>query len=318
MNWYQLPFPQVLSDLATSETGLTHVEAKERLARIGPNKLAEEGKINKLKLLLHQFQSPLIYILLIAAGVTTFLQEYKDAAVIGVILFINAMVGFFQEFKAEKNVRALKQMVVTKARVLRDGRELELNSEELVPGDIVLLASGARVPADLRLIRTIELKIDESMLTGESVPVEKHADVIAEDNLTPGDQRNMAFMGAAVVNGRAQGVVVATGPRSILGRIARDVQELGVTKSPLQEKFERFANIIGVIVLVAAALLFLIGILVGEKPADMFMTVVAAAVATIPEGLPIVVTITLAVGVARMAQRNAIIRHLPEIGRAHV
>jgi len=313
MNWYQLDINRIFADLNTSEHGLADTEIRERLEKFGPNKLAEEGKISKLKILLHQFTSPLIYILLIAAVVTAFLQEYKDTGVIVAILLLNAIVGYIQEYKAEKNVRALKTMVVARARVLRDGKELEINSEDLVPGDIVFLASGSRVPADLRLIKTIELKADESMLTGESIPAEKITTVIPEDNLTPGDQKNMAFMGTVVVNGRAKGVAVATGARTVLGQIARDVQELGVTKSPLQEKIDRFAHTIGIIVLVASALLFLIGILVGVSAKDMFMTAVAAAVATIPEGLPIVVTITLAIGVARMAKRNAIIRKLPAV-----
>ena len=313
MNWYQRKVEVIFSDLNTSEHGLTDTEVRERRQQFGPNKLAEEGKISKLEILLHQFKSPLIYILLIAAAVTGLLQEYKDSGVIAAILLINALVGYIQEYKAEKNVRALKKMVVAKARTLRDGKELEVKSEELVPGDIVFLASGSRVPADLRLIKVIELKTDESMFTGESIPAEKITPAIPEDNLTPGDQKNMAFMGTVVVNGRAKGVVVATGSKTVLGRIAKDVQELGVTKAPLQEKIDRFANTIGIIVLVASALLFLIGILVGISAQDMFMTAVAAAVATIPEGLPIVVTITLAIGVARMAQRNAIIRKLPAV-----
>jgi magnesium-transporting ATPase (P-type) len=313
MNWHQLTLEAIFSELNTSEHGLTDPEVKERLQKFGPNTLADEGKISKLEILVHQFKSPLIYILCIAAAVTAFLQEYKDTGVIVAILLINALVGYIQEYKAEKNVRALKKMVVAKARTLRDGKELEINSEELVPGDIVLLASGSRVPADLRLMKIIELKTDESMLTGESIPAEKITAAIPEDDLTPGDQRNMAFMGTVVVNGRAKGVVVATGYRTVLGRIAKDVQELGVTKSPLQEKIDRFANTIGIIVLVASTLLFLIGILVGISAQDMFMTAVAAAVATIPEGLPIVVTITLAIGTARMAQRNAIIRKLPAV-----
>jgi magnesium-transporting ATPase (P-type) len=313
MNWYQCESDRTLADLNTSEYGLTDTEVKERLQKFGPNKLADEGKISKLELLVHQFKSPLIYILLIAAVVTAFLQEYKDTGVIVAILLINALVGYIQEYKAEKNVRALKKMVVAKARTLRDGKELEVKSEELVPGDIVFLASGSRVPADMRLIKVIELKADESMFTGESIPAEKITAAIPEDNLTPGDQKNMAFMGTVVVNGRARGVVVATGARTVLGRIAKDVQELGLTKAPLQEKIDRFANTIGIIVLVASALLFVIGILVGISAQDMFMTAVAAAVAAIPEGLPIVVTITLAIGVARMAQRNAIIRKLPAV-----
>ncbi|MEW6386331.1 MAG: HAD-IC family P-type ATPase [Thermodesulfobacteriota bacterium] len=313
MHWYQLDLDQVFADLSTSEQGLDGSEVRDRLQRFGPNKLAEEEKISKLKILLHQFTSPLIYILLIAGVVTAFLQEYKDTGVIAAVLLLNALIGYIQEYKAEKNVRALKMMVVAKARVLRDGKEIEVNSEEVVPGDIVFLASGSRVPADVRLIKTIELKADESMLTGESVPTEKMSGVIPEDNLTPGDQLNMAFMGTVVVNGRAKGVVVATGSRTVLGHIAKDVQEVVVTKAPLQEKIDRFAHTIGVIVLVASALLFLIGILVGESAKDMFMTAVAAAVAAIPEGLPIVVTIALAIGVARMAQQNAIIRKLPAV-----
>ena len=313
MNWHQREIEAIFSELNTSEQGLTDPEVRERLEQFGPNKLADEGKISKLQLLIHQFKSPLIYILLIAAVVTAFLQEYKDTGVIAAILLINALVGYIQEYKAEKNVRALKKMVVAKARVLRDGKELEINSEELVPGDIVFLTSGSRVPADMRLIKIIELRTDESMFTGESIPAEKITSAIPEDNLTPGDQKNMAFMGTVVVNGRARGVVVSTGSRTVLGRIAKDVQELGVTKAPLQEKIDRFANTIGIIVLVASALLFLIGILVGISAQDMFMTAVAAAVAAIPEGLPIVVTITLAIGTARMAQRNAIIRKLPAV-----
>ena len=313
MSWYQRGIDQVFADLNTSEHGLTNSEVKERLQKFGLNKLEEEEKISTLKILLHQFKSPLIYILLIAAIVTAFLQEYKDTGVIAAVVLLNALIGYIQEVKAEKQVRALKKMVVAKARVLRDGKEVEINGEELVPGDIVLLASGGRMPADVRLIKTIELRVDESMLTGESIPAEKMSAVIAEDNLTPGDQRNMGFLGTVVVNGRAKGVVVATGPRTVLGHIARDVQEIIGIKAPLQEKIDRFAHAIGIIVLVAVTLLFLIGILVGESAKDMFMTAVAAAVAAIPEGLPIVVTITLAIGVARMAQRSAIIRKLPAV-----
>ena len=192
MQWYQLDIDRIFGDLNTSERGLAEKEVRERLQEFGPNKLAKEEKISRLKILLNQFKSPLIYILLIAAVVTAFLHEYKDTGVIVFILLLNAIVGYIQEYKAEKKVRALKKMLVAKARVLRDGKEQEINSEDLVPGDIVFLASGSRVPADLRLITAIELRADESMLTGESIPAEKITSVIPEDNLTPGDQRNMA------------------------------------------------------------------------------------------------------------------------------
>ncbi|MDD2672128.1 MAG: HAD-IC family P-type ATPase, partial [Syntrophales bacterium] len=210
-------------------------------------------------------------------------------------------------------VRSLKKMVVPRARVLRDGKEREIRSEELVPGDVVLVASGMRIPADLRFFRSTELKVDESMLTGESLPAEKHTEALPDAHLTPGDQVNMGFMGTIVVSGRARGVVVETGTRTVLGRIADEVRDVGVVKAPIQEKINSFARAIGLLVLGAAALMFLIGMLIGESAKDMFMVAVAAAVAAIPEGLPIVVTIAMAIGVARMARHNAIIRKLPAV-----
>ena len=313
MNWYQIDSKDSFRKLNTSEEGLTDKEVKERLLQYGPNKLAEEEKINKLKILLHQFTSPLIYILLIAAIVTFLLKEYIDTGVIMAVVLLNAIIGYIQEFKAEESVRALKKMIVPKARVLRDGIEKEINSLELVPGDIVLLSSGSKVPADLRLFRTIELKVEEAMLTGESIPAEKIISTIKEDNLTPGDQRNMAFMGTVVVSGRAKGVVVETGQRTVLGQIAKEVREVSAFKTPLQDKLERFARLIGFAVLGFSALIFWAGIMLGAKASDMFMTAVATAVSAIPEGLPVAVTITMAIGVARMARRNAIVRKLPAV-----
>lgn len=310
---YKLSVEEIYKKLNTSSMGLTTKEAEKRLSEYGRNIIESEEKISKIKILLHQFTSPLIYILIIAGLITLFMREFVDSAVIFAVVIINAIIGFVQEFKAEESVRALKKMVVPKARVLRDGIEKEVNSEELVPGDIVLLASGMKVPADIRLIQTIELKIDEAMLTGESLPVEKITNTILEDNLTYGDQKNMAFMGTVVVSGRAKGVVTATGIETVLGKIAKDVKDIGMVKAPLQEKIDRFAKSIGLLVIFASILLFLIGIFIGESVKDMFMTAVASAVATVPEGLPIVVTIAMAVGVARMARNNAIIRKLPAV-----
>lgn len=311
MAWYQLNVDEIFKSLNATEEGLTNEEADTRLQQYGPNRLAEEEKVSRLKILIHQFTSPLIFILLIAAIVTAFLEEYIDTGVILAVVLLNAVIGYIQEFKAEESVRALKKMVVPKARVLRDGKEKEIQSERLVPGDIVLLSSGAKVPADLRLSRAAELNIDEAMLTGESVPVAKTTKPIPTERLTPGDQLNMAFMGTAVVSGRGRGVVVETGAKTVLGTIAQEVKEAGLVRAPLQEKIGRFAKAIGLIVLAASALLFVAGILVGENIEAMFMT--AVAVAAIPEGLLIVVTITLAIGVARMARRNAIIRNLPAV-----
>jgi len=202
-------------------------------------------------------------------------------------------------------------MLIPRARVLRNGKEKETNSEELVPGDVVILASGTKVPADLRLLKMYELKVEEAMLTGESIPAEKSTSAISEDNLTSGDQKNMTFMGTIVLTGRAKGIVVETGSKTVIGGIAREVKEIGVTKAPLQKKIENFAKYIGFVVLAASVVLFIIGILIGESIHDMFMTAVAAAVAAIPEGLPIVVTIAMSIGVARMARQNAIMRKLP-------
>jgi Ca2+-transporting ATPase len=313
MNWYQIDPKEIIQSLGTSENGLAGEKIKDLLEQFGRNKLVETEKISRLKILLHQFTSPLIYILLVAGAVTLLLNEFVDSGVIFTVVILNAVIGFIQEYKAEESVRALKKMVVPKARVVRDGKEKEIDSEELVPGDMVLLASGAKVPADLRLIHTIELKIDEAMLTGESVAAEKITAPIREENLTSGDQRNMAFMGTVVVNGRAKGIVTATGTKTVLGGIAQEVRDIGLVKAPLQEKIQGFAKTIGFFVIGVSALLFLAGLLLGESAKNMFMVVVAAAVATIPEGLPIVVTIAMAVGVARMARQNAIVRKLPAV-----
>ncbi|ODS35949.1 ATPase [Candidatus Altiarchaeales archaeon WOR_SM1_SCG] len=313
MSWYQLDVSEIFKNLKTSEKGLTDREAEDRLIHYGLNKLAKGVDISKIHILLNQFKNPLIYILIIAAVVTFILQEYIDMGVILAVVIINAIIGYVQEFKAEESARALRKMLVPKARVIRNDREEEINSEELVPGDIVLLTSGSVVPADIRLFRTVELKIEEAMLTGESIPAEKSTPLIKQDNLTPGDQKNMVFMGTIVLSGRGRGIVVETGSKTVLGKIAREVKEIGFVKTPLQEKFDNFAKTIGIIVLAASSLLFLMGIMMGESVKEMFMTAVAAAVATIPEGLPIVVTVAMAIGVGRMARRNAIIRKLPAV-----
>ena len=313
MNWYQFEIEEVFKKLSSSHDGLSDSEARHRISNYGQNKLAEQEKISKLKILIHQFISPLIYILLIASVVTFLLAEYVDMAVILTVVIVNAVIGYLQEYKAEKSVRALKQMVVPKARVLRDGKEREINSEELVPGDVVMLTSGSKVPADMRLFQTLELKVEEAMLTGESIPAEKKSFPVKKTNVTPGDQTNMAFMGTIVVSGRAKGIVVNTGTSTVLGTIAQELKSVRPVKAPIQEKINRFSKHIGFLVLVASLAVFLLGLLVGESMRDMFMTAVAAAVATVPEGLPIVVTIAMAAGVARMAKRNAIIRNLPTV-----
>ncbi len=311
--WETLEVRESFDLLASDEAGLSAAEAEKRLAEVGPNVLAAEEKLNLFGILLHQFKSPLIYILLVAASVTFFLAEYIDMAVILAVVFLNAVIGFIQEFKAEQGVRSLKKMVQAKARVLRDRREREIPGSQLVPGDVVYLAAGMRVPADLRLIHVLDLRIDESMLTGESLPSDKLTDRLWEENLTPGDMKNMGFMGTTVVYGRGRGLVVETGPRTVIGDIAEKVQEVPVGKAPLQEKLDSFARFLSLTVGTISVLIFSLGIYKGERLSEMFIAAVAIAVSAIPEGLPVAVTIAMAIGVNRMARQNAIVRRLPSV-----
>lgn len=310
--WHALPIETVAEMLGTSEHGLSHESVEARLVRYGPNRLPEAPPPSDLELILHQFRSPLVLILMAAGIATVVLGKYVDTAVIAAVLIINATVGFIQERRAERAARALMRLLTPHARVIRNGHERDIESVDLVPGDIVLLESGMRVPADLRLTSTTALQIDESLLTGESVPVAKHAGVLPE-SVPATDRANLAYLGTIVVSGRGRGYVVATGEHTQLGAIAASLRDTGRTDNPLEVRLKRFSRIIGVAVGIAAAISFVIGILLGESPADMFLVAVALAVASIPEGLPIAFTITLALGVQRMARRNAIIRRLPAV-----
>ncbi|MFC1837605.1 cation-translocating P-type ATPase [Thermodesulfobacteriota bacterium] len=311
--WETLEVQEVFEQLHSSEAGLSGAEAEHRLAEVGPNILTAEEKINFFSIMLHQFKSPLIYVLLAAAVVTFFLHEYIDMSVILAVVLLNAVIGFFQEVKAEQGIRSLKKMVQAKARVLRDGHEKELSGSELVPGDVVYLAAGMRVPADLRLVYVLDLRVDESMLTGESLPSEKNTETLLEENLTPGDRKNIAFMGTTVVYGRSRGVVVETGRRTVIGDIAEKVQEVPFGKAPLQQKLDNFAKFLSWTVGGISLLIFSLGLYEGEKLSEMFIAAVAIAVSAIPEGLPVAVTIAMAIGVNRMARQNAIVRRLPSV-----
>ena len=311
--WEVLEVQESFDMLACTEAGLSGDEAQKRLAEVGPNVLAAEEKIRIFSILLHQFKSPLIYVLLVAAVVTFFLQEYIDMAVILAVVILNSFIGLIQEVKAEQGVRSLKKMVQAKARVLRDRREKEIPGSQLVPGDIVYLAAGMRVPADLRLIHVLDLRVDESMLTGESLPSDKRIEKLVEQNLTPGDMKNIAFMGTTVVYGRGRGLVVETGRRTIIGDIAEKVQEVPFGKAPLQQKLDNFAKFLSWTVGGISLFIFGLGLYEGEKLSDMFIAAVAIAVSAIPEGLPVAVTIAMAIGVNRMARQNAIVRRLPSV-----
>ena len=298
--------------LDTGRLGLSQAEATARLTVHGPNRLEEEPPPSAIVVFFRQFRSPLIAILLVAMVVTLLLAEYLDAVVIGVVLVLNAVIGFVQERKAEGAVRALMQLVVPVARVVREGQDQEIDSRELVVGDVVLLESGVRVPADLRVKTATALRVDESLLTGESVPVSKGVDAVAPD-VPLSDRTSMMYTGAVVTSGRASGVVVATGDRTELGSIAGLVRAEGVTETPLQQRMDRFARIIGSAVGVAAVVVFVSGLILDVPLSEIFLVAVAVAVSAVPEGLPVAVTITLSVGVSRMAKRRAIVRRLPAV-----
>jgi magnesium-transporting ATPase (P-type) len=298
--------------LGTSSHGLTADEVAARLVRFGPNQLADIPPPSALAVLLHQFRSPLIYILLLAAIVTLAQGEYIDASLVAAVLLLNAVIGFTQEWRAEASVRALMSLVTPHARVIRDGREWDVESRELVPGDLVLLESGSRVPADLRLIQVTALEVDESLLTGESVAVRKQVTPV-ERAAALADRADMVYAGTVVTSGRGRGFVVATGAATELGAIAAQMRQEPRHAPPLQQRMSRFARVIGGAVALGAVLAFGIGSARGESPAMMVRVAVALAVAAVPEGLPVAFTITLALGVRRMARRNAIIRRLPAV-----
>ena len=312
-SWHQLEVGEVASKLDVElRTGLSASEVKRRQGEYGPNCLTAPKRRSELVRFLLQFHAPLLYILLAAAAITAFLQEWVDASVIFGVVLVNAIVGYLQEAKAEKAIEALARMVLTETTVRRNGVKLRVPSEQLVPGDVVLLQSGDRVPADLRLFHVRNLQVDESALTGESVPVEKYADALVLDTILA-ERKNLAFAGTLVNYGQAEGVVWAIGDKTEMGRIATMVSETVNLSTPLTRKIARFSKLLLVAILVLAALTFAVGVWRGESLDAMFMAAVALAVAAIPEGLPAAVTITLAVGVGRMARRRAIIRKLPAV-----
>jgi magnesium-transporting ATPase (P-type) len=265
--WHTLPVEEVRSLLAAGPRGLEEAEARERLARHGPNALPEAPPPSPLAILLHQFQSPLIYILLLAVAVTVALGEYIDAGVIAVVLVLNAAIGCFQEHRAERSIRALMHLVAPRARVLRGGGEREIESRDLVPGDLVLLESGGRVPADLRLVHAAALLVDESLLTGESAAVRKGVEPLEGAERPLGDRTNMAYAGSIVSSGRARGYVVATGARTELGKIAEHVRGRERARTPLQERMGRFGAVVGAVVEAGCALVLGVGLLRGQPPA---------------------------------------------------
>jgi len=312
--WHVVASPDVCRRLGTDpQQGLSPQEAAARLARDGPNQLPEAPRRSLLTMAWEQIREPLVLILLAATAISVVLGEYTDAAVILAIVALNTLLGVTQESRAEQALEALKAMVRPTARVLRGGHVVELPAQELVVGDVVLLEAGARIPADLRLLQTFNFQVDESPLTGESVPVHKEAEASVPPDAPLGDRRNMAYMGTTATYGRAVGVVVATGRGTEMGRIAALLQEGEPEPTPLQRRLAELGKVLGLLVLGVVVVVFGVGLLRGEPLLDMFMTAVSLAVAAIPEGLPAVVTIVLALGVQRMARRRAIVRRLPAV-----
>ncbi len=313
-NWYQLEATEVLQKLNTNaETGLSEQEVARRRAEFGPNELVEKGIKSPWKILWEQLTGIMVVILIISAVISIALHEVTDAIVILIIVVLNALLGFTQEYRAERAMAALKKMAAPKVKVHRDGHLIEISSRELVPGDVIQLDAGDAVPADCRLIEAVNLRVQEAVLTGESEPVEKNTRIIQAENLPLGDQRNMVFMGTVTTYGRGTAVVVQTGMQTELGRIADMIQGVGQETTPLQKRLEQLGKGLALAALVIVGIVFILGILRGEPIRIMFQTAISMAVAAVPEGLPAVVTIALALGAQRMLQRRALIRKLPAV-----
>jgi Ca2+-transporting ATPase len=321
IRWHELEANEVLKKLGTTTKGLSENEAEARLATFGYNELQKQKGVSKLEIFVSQFKSILIIILIGATIFSALIGELIDAIAIITIVILNAIFGFVQEYRAEKTIEALKKLTSPEAIVMRDGKEKKIDSRLLVPGDLVMLEEGSRIPVDMRLIQTSELKIDEAILTGESSAVTKNTDISKAASIA--DRKNTAYMGTLVTYGRGTGIVVSTGMKTEMGKIAHVVQEEQEQETPLQKKIGVFGKRLGLLILVICALVIVIG-LVREGPLagqpltekliiTMVITGIALAVAAIPEGLPAVMTITLALGLQRLAKRNALMRKLPAV-----
>ncbi len=310
--WHAISAQNAVEQLSSSENGLDEKEAARRLEEFGPNKLSEKKKFSALKLVIEQFTGALVVVLVLAGIVSAFIGDYIEAGTIFAIIIINAVLGFFQEYKAEKALEALKKMTALNATVIRNGKTTEVDASTLVPGDIVVLHTGDKVPADIRLIESVNLQIDEAVLTGESKPVSKTITELAE-KLATAEKKNMAFANTIVTYGRGKGIVVGTGEKTEFGKIANLLKEIPEEDTPLKRKLERLGQFMIKIVVGIIALLFVIGIIEGTDIHEMFKIAISLGVAAIPEGLPAVITITLSIGVLQMAQKNALTKRMPAV-----
>lgn len=313
-NWYNLEAESALKQLNADPTqGLSNAEAGKRLAETGPNELVEKGGRTPLQILWEQLTATMVLILIAAAVVAALLGDFKNAIAIGAIVLLYAILGFVQEYRAEQAIAALKKLSVPNVRALRDGKLTELSARELVPGDVIQLETGNLIPADLRLLEAANLRIQEAALTGESEPIEKHIALISKEELPLGDRRNMGYMGTIVTQGRGMALVVATGMKTELGKIADLIQQTPQEQTPLQARLDKLGKTLAVVGVLIAGLIFVIGLFRGDELRHMLLTAVSVAVAIVPEGLPAVVTITLALGAQRMLARKALIRKLPAV-----
>lgn len=312
-NWHTITKEEVQTLLETSSKGLSDAEADVRLKRYGPNRLEKKSRKSPLKMLLQQFTETMVLILLVAALLSFLLGKTTEGIAILAIVILFGSLGFVQEYRAEQAMAALSRMVVPKVRVRRNGVARELSAEKVVPGDILEFEAGNVIPADLRLLASYNLKVQEAALTGESEPVDKTEAPVSKPDIPLGDRRNMAYMGTVVTYGRGVGIAVGTGMKTELGKIANLIGTVESKKTPLQEKLDKLGKLLALVGIGAAAVIFGVGLVLGEEVAEMFLTAVSVAVAVVPEGLPAVVTITLALGGQRMLKRNALIRNLPAV-----
>ncbi|MDE2117526.1 MAG: calcium-translocating P-type ATPase, PMCA-type [Betaproteobacteria bacterium] len=312
--WHALHLPEVSDRLASSlDSGLSPEESERRAAHFGANELIEKPPRPLWRMLLDQFTDFMILVLIAAALISGVIGDVKDTLAIVVIVLLNALIGFVQEFRAERAMAALKQMTAANARVLRGGEQLTIPAKEIVPGDIVLLEAGNLVPADLRLIEAAQFKVDEALLTGESATVEKHSGTLENPDLPLADRKNMAYKGTIATYGRGRGVAIATGMATELGKIASLLESGEDTKTPLQKRLTSFGRHLSIMVLVICAIIFAVSLLRGEPVVLMLLTAISLAVAAIPEALPAVVTISLALGAHKMVKQHALIRRLPAV-----
>jgi len=311
-NYHSKTKEEIFKELKTSEKGITSEQAEKRLKEYGKNVLKKIHKLRPFKILLEQFHSFLIYILLIAIAVSFFINHFVDGIVISAIVILNVAIGFFQQYKAEKAIASLKKLIVPKSKVIRDGKLLEISSVQLVPGDIVVLNSGDKINADCRIIETENLQTNEAVLTGESLPVNKSLKVLSKKTVLT-EQENLLFAGTQIVRGSAKAIVVSTGMNTVFGKIAGSLQEIEIQKTPVQKRLDKFSKQLGIFILAFVGLVMLLGLSEHFDAVEMFLTAIALAVSAIPEGLPAVLAISFAVSSLIMSKRNVIIRRLPAV-----